>query len=165
MKLLIFTEGTILMPRLMRDLTREQRVRRSKLKIPWVYNFKNHIPVGNAVDKIRNWNKQGAEIFYLTSRRKKDQINDIKSVLEKYNFPDNKNLLFREKDEDYKNVAERLVPDIIIEDDCESIGGVKEMAYTHIEPELKNRIKLVAIKEFGGIDHLFDNLADLIADK
>jgi len=51
------------------------------------------------------------------------------------------------------------MPDIIIEDDCESIGGKYEMTYTHIKPELKKRIKSIVVEEFGGIDHLPDNIS------
>ncbi len=60
--------------------------------------------------------------------------------------------------EEFKDIAERLMPDTIIEDDCESIGGEDQMTYTHIKPELRKRIKLITVKEFGGIDHLPDNI-------
>jgi hypothetical protein len=42
----------------------------------------------------------------------------------------------------------------LIEDDCESIGGEKEMVYPYIKKELKSKIKSVIIKEFEGIDNL-----------
>lgn len=47
-----------------------------------------------------------------------------------------------------------MIPDILIEDDCESIGGEKEMVYPHIKDELKSKIKSIVVKEFEGIDHL-----------
>jgi hypothetical protein len=28
------------------------------------------------------------------------------------------------------------------------------MTYTHLKPELKRKTKFIAVKEFGGIDHL-----------
>ena len=55
-------------------------------------------------------------------------------------------------------MAERETPDILIEDDCESIGGEKEMTYPHIREDLKSKIKSLVVKEFGGIDHLPDNI-------
>lgn len=58
-------------------------------------------------------------------------------------------------------VAENLVPDILIEDDCESIGGEKEMTYPNIKDELKNKIKSIVVKEFKGIDHLPDDIEEL----
>lgn len=58
-------------------------------------------------------------------------------------------------------MAERLLPDIIVEDDCESIGGKEEMTYSHIRQDLKVKIKSVVVKEFEGIDHLPDKISDL----
>lgn len=125
------------------------------------YDFASYIPVGHAVEKLINWKRQGAVILYLTSRRIKIEIEAIRTVLKKYNFPDANNLYFRQQGEDYKDVAERLMPDIIVEDDCESIGGEIEMTYPHIRENLKKKIKSIVVKEFGGINHLSDNLSDL----
>ena len=107
------------------------------------------------------WKKQGATIYYLSSRRIRPEIEAIRSVLTKYSFPDADNLYFRQQKEEYKDVAEKIMPDILIEDDCESIGGEAEMTYPHIKPELKNKIKSVVIKEFSGIDNLPDNVSEL----
>lgn len=98
--------------------------------------------------------------MYLTSRRKPDEIKQIQSVLKKFKFPEGQ-LLFRRKKEEYKDVVERIIPDILVEDDCESIGGIDEMATTHVKPGIKKRIKSVPVKEFGGIDHLPDKISDL----
>jgi hypothetical protein len=38
-----------------------------------------------------------------------------------------------------------------------------EMIYTHIKPELKRRVKSIAVREFGGIDHLPDSVSKLKA--
>ena len=54
------------------------------------------------------------------------------------------------------------MPDILIEDDCESIGGEKEMTITFIKPEVRQKIKSVVIKEFGGIDYLPDDFQELV---
>lgn len=69
---------------------------------------------------------------------------------------------FRKNGEEYKEVAERLMPDILIEDDCESIGGETEMTYLHIRPDLKSKIKPIIVKEFGGIDYLPDSISELL---
>jgi len=53
------------------------------------------------------------------------------------------------------------MPDILIEDDCESIGGQAEMTYLHIKPEFKKLIKSIPVKEFGGINHLPDDIKEL----
>ena len=110
--------------------------------------------------KINTWKNQGVKICYLTSRKKSDEVETIKFVLQKYNFPKGE-LYFRKESEEYKDVALQIMPDILIEDDCESIGGEIEMTYPHIKPELKEKIKSVIIKEFSGIDSLPDDIKDL----
>ena len=55
-----------------------------------------------------------------------------------------------------------MTPDILIEDDCESIGGTAEMTYPHIREDLKPKIKSIVVKEFQGFDNLPDNLAFLL---
>ena len=135
MKIMVFTEGTTLR-----------------------YNLK--IPSGNAPAKLHKWKGQGAEIMYLTSRTKPDELDIVRHLLEQYDFPIGE-LFYRHEREAYKDVAERVLPDMLIEDDCESIGGEVEMTWPHIKPELKTRIKSIVVKEDGGIDHLPDNLVDL----
>ena len=162
MKILIFTEGTILMFPSAEKLTREERVQQSMNRVESVHDFKNYISNGNAVDKIKKWKRQGAEIYYLTSRRTSEEINCVREVLHKYNFPDHQNLVFRKEGEEYKDVAEKLIPDILIEDDCESIGGEVEMTYPHVKKESKAKIKPMIVKEFGGIDHLPNKIEELL---
>jgi hypothetical protein len=127
-----------------------------------VHDYLHYIPVGHAVQKLTNWKNQDATICYLSSRKIRSEVEAIKSVLKKFNFPDFNNLYFRKQGENYKDVAEKIMPNILIEDDCESIGGEVEMTYPHIKPELKNKIKSVVIKEFSGIDSLPDNISELL---
>ncbi len=160
MKILVFTEGTILMAGNAMGHTREEIVRQVVEKEESVHDYGKYIPVGNAVKKLITWKRNGANLMYLTSRVKFEEIEQIKDVLSIYNFPEGE-LFFRQEGEDYKDVAERVVPDILIEDDCESIGGEIEMTYPHIRSDIKINIKSITVKEFGGIDHLPDDLADL----
>jgi hypothetical protein len=160
MKILIFTEGTIIMHKTAIGHSREEIIKQVKNKQESVHDYKSYIPVGNAVKKLQNWKNDGAEILYLTSRRKPEEIKQIQNVLKKFKFPDGQ-FLFRRKNEEYKDVAERIIPDILVEDDCESIGGIDEMTITHVKPEIKKKIKSVPIKEFGGIDHLPDKISAL----
>src|SRR3990167_3815130 len=162
MKILVFTEGTIIMHPTCKGLSREERVQQSKNRVRSIHDYRNYIPVGNAVKKLNNWKEQKAEIYYLTSRTAPQEVADIKYILEKYSFPDNQNLLYRKQGEQYKDVAETLLPNIIIEDDCESIGGEVEMTYPHIRPDLKAKIKPIIVKEFEGINHLPDNPKELV---
>ena len=45
------------------------------------------MPIGGAVEKIKSWVANGATIIYLTSR-KGEEVKEIKSVLDRYNFSD-----------------------------------------------------------------------------
>lgn len=181
MKIMVFTEGTVLMFASGKILSREERVKLSqaagvqqeesnlsfesasqiKVEPGSVYDFSRYLPTGQAVEKLNKWKQQGAEIYYLTSRRIKAEIENIRNILKKYDFPDWQNLFYRLQGEEYKDVAERVMPDILIEDDCESIGGEAEMTYPHIREDLKPKIKSIVVKEFQGIDHLPDSLTAL----
>ena len=123
-------------------------------------DFANSFPIGSAVRKIAAWKDQGATRIYLTSRRTPDEVQIVRDVLEKYHFPKGE-LLFRRAGEEYKDLAERELLDIIVEDDCESIGGEAEMTYPGIKPVLKVRMKSIIVKEFGGIDYLPVDLSSL----
>lgn len=131
---------------------------------PSVSDYASYVPVGDASAKLTAWKDQGAEIIYLTSRKKPGEISDIRNVLQKFNFPKSQ-LFFRKENESYAQVAETIMPNILIEDDCESIGGVDEMTYTHLTHEAKEKIKLITIKEFGGIDYLPNEIDKLVENK
>jgi hypothetical protein len=176
-KILVFTEGTILTNKKWIGLPREEVVKQVKKwstlsneeleklqktgDAPSPEYFAASVPIGDSIKKIAAWKKQGATIVYLTSRRKLHEVNIIRDVLRKYEFPRGK-LLFRKEGEDYRDVAEKVMPDVVVEDDCESIGGETEMTYPGIRPELKSKVKSVVVKEFGGIDHLPDNPTELM---
>jgi hypothetical protein len=167
MRILVFTEGTILIGSDEAPLTRSERIRAVREKIarqaaggPSI-DFAAEVPAGSAVEKLRAWRRQGAEIAYLTSRTRPEEIEQIRSVLEGFEFPAGE-LFFRRAGEAYADVAERVLPDLLVEDDCESIGGEVEMTYPHVRPELRARIKSIVVPEAGGIDHLPDDVAALL---
>lgn len=118
-----------------------------------IYDYESYIPIGNASTKLYEISHKGGEIIYLSSRRKENEINTIRNVLKKYDFPIGK-LEYRKDDESYADVAERIMPDILIEDDCESIGGKPEMTYPNISANKKQKIKSIVVKEFSGIDNI-----------
>ena len=172
MKILVFLQGTILMPKSGIGKTRQEIVDQVKNQGESVRDFASYVPVGKAVEKLQNWVKQGAQILYLSSLTEnkkvrgdeivgKEGLKSDKIILDKYGFPVGE-IYHRQKGENYAQITERITPDILIEDDCESIGGEKEMTITFIEPKIKEKIKSVVIKEFGGIDHLPDNLNELL---
>lgn len=143
MKIMIFAEGTILKPK----------------SILTLYDYRTYIPIGNAAALIGAWGKQDVEILYCTSRKGK-QAEEIAQLLLKYGFIGSK-LYFREKKQKYKDIIESVKPDILIEDDCRSIGGKWQMCITYVAPQVKNSIKSIIIKEFKGIDHLSSSVRDL----
>lgn len=170
MKILIFLQGTVIMHKNAVGLNRKEVIQQIIDQEESVRDFENYIPIGNAPHKLKKWVEQGAEICYLSALTEnkrgrgdevvgKDGLKADSVILDKYNFP--KGVIYhREQNEDYKDVISRIVPhpDILIEDDCESIGGKKEMIYPHIKSEIKEKIKSISIKEFSGIDYLTDNI-------
>ncbi len=140
---------------------REEIIRQIMDEESSVKDYANYMPIGNAAQKIKGWVDQGAEIVYMTSRKNRGEVQDIQDILERNNFP--KGILeYRKQDEEYKDMAERIMPDILIEDDCESIGGENEMTFPRIRPDIKERTKSIVVKEFQGINHLPDDINSML---
>ena len=159
MKILVFTEGTLFTHQNWLALSREETVRRVREGERPAYA--GTVPIGNAAQKLQAWKREGAQIMYLTSRREPADVEKVRLVLGQYGFPPGE-VFFRQAGEEYENVAERLAPDMIVEDDCESIGGEVEMTFPHIRGDLKAKIKSIVVREFGGVDHLPDRISDLV---
>ena len=171
MKILVFLQGTLIMHKSTVGKTREEIIEQVKAQEESVRDFGAYVPVGNAVGKLNKWVKQGAEISYLSALTEdkkargdeiigRDGLRVDREILDRYGFPKGE-IYHRQKGESYTQIAEKIMPDILIEDDCESIGGTKEMTITFIKPEIKRRIKSITIKEFGGIDYLPEDLSAL----
>jgi hypothetical protein len=159
---MIFTEGTIIMHKGAICHSRAEIIQQVEEKEKTVGDYASYIPISDSVRKLNSWAKEGAEIIYLTSRKKEGEIQMIQKVLTKHSFPKGL-LLFRHPGEEYKDIAEKNVPDVLVEDDCESVGGPDEMTVTHIKASIKCRIKSITVKEFGGIDHLPDKVSSLLS--
>jgi hypothetical protein len=162
MKIMVFLQGTILMHRSVLGQPREERVRQVLNREKSIYDWASYVPIGDALKKLWKWKAQGAEIAYLSSHKAIEDIRTDEAVLRIYGFP-NGPVFFRRDREEYKDVAERIRPDVLIEDDCESIGGENQMTYPHIKLEIQGAIKSVVVQEFGGIDHLPDEISTLIS--
>jgi hypothetical protein len=159
-KILVFLQGTVLMHRGAVGLSRDERVRRVRDGTdPSVRDFGSYVPVGNAIEQLRTWREQGAEIYNLSPHRKPENVARDEALLRELGFPPGP-VLSRSADETYGAVAARLAPDVIVEDDCESIGAA-EVTYTQIPLETRRKIKSIVVPEFAGLDHLPDRLADL----
>ena len=134
--IMVFVEGTIMKPQSWWSL----------------YKHKAYIPIGNSVRITKLWQEQGANIIYCTSRRKR-QADIIAALLKRYEFSGSF-LVSREPKEKYKEIVEMLQPDILIEDDCKSIGGAWQMCITNVRPDIKKKIISIVVPEFAGIDNL-----------
>lgn len=146
-----------------KGLARQEIVKQVVESEESLHDYTSHIPVGNAVKKLQDWKGQGAKICYLSSHRKATDVAEDKFVLKKYAFPDGP-IFYRQNREEYKDIVERIrpLPDVIVEDDCESIGGKVEMVYPNLKPELRNRINSIVVKEFEGIDNVPDRISELM---
>jgi len=161
-KILVFLHGTTIMHKNARGLSRQEIVKQVTDGEESIHDYASYIPVGKAAEKLQEWKKQGAELCYLSSYRNARDVEKDRFVLKKCAFPDGRTF-YRRNREEYKDVVERIrpLPDVIVEDDCESIGGEVEMVYPNFKPTLKNRISSIVVKEFGDIDCVPDRISEL----
>ncbi len=146
-----------------KGLARERIVKQVVEVESSIHDYASYIPIGNATGRLQEWKGQGVKICYLSSHRTAKDMETDRSVLKKHAFPDGQ-IFFRRNREEYKDVVERIrpLPDVIVEDDCESIGGKTEMVYPNLRSELRNRIKSIVVREFEGIDNAPDNISELV---
>jgi len=162
MKLMVFLHGTVIMHRNAQGRSRQERVDQVRSgEDPSVRDFESYVPVESAVTKLRAWQAHGAEILYLSSHRSEIDVAKDRLVLAKYGFPPGQ-VFFRRQDESYAAIVEEIVPDVFIEDDCESIGGRAGMVSPFIRPDIASRIRIIVVPEFGGIDSLSDDFMRLM---
>ncbi len=160
MRLLVFLHGTTIMQRGGVGRTRAERVQQVRDGDLSVLDFGSYVAVGDAVGKVTTWVRQGAEVSYLSSHRDETDVALDRAVLERERFP-RRQVWFRRPGQVYADVVRTLLPDVLIEDDCESIGGPSEMTYPSLDAETKARVHSIVVPEFGGIDHLPDSIDDL----
>jgi hypothetical protein len=164
MRIMVFLQGTTVMHKGAIGVSREERIRQVVLGADIsLRDFESYVPIEGAVEKLENWKNQGAEILYLSSQRRPDDVEKDRHVLVGYGFPTGRILYRCRECESYASIAEEVSPDLIVEDDCASIGGEPEMTYPNMTENAKRRVKSIVVKEFGGIDHLPDDLRALKA--
>jgi len=163
MKIMVFTHGTIVMHGEGVGVSREERVRQSLERRSSVFGVANYAPAGQAA-QLWSWERQGAQLCYLGPSRKPESMAKNEHLLRHLGFPPGP-LYHRGPSETYAQVVERAAPDVLIEDDCESIGGEAEMATPHLSAEARARTWTIVVPEFGGIDHLPDDPAQLVGWK
>lgn len=136
MRIMIFIEGTTFYTK----------------PILFLFTKYGYKPIGNAVSIVNTLYGKGYEI-YLCSYVRKTRYNFIKSVVDFYGMTYTE-ILCRDKGETYSKIVEQLKPDILIEDDCKSIGGLKACCITDIKEEIKTDIQSIIVPEFAGIDNI-----------
>lgn len=136
MKIMIFIEGTTFYTK-------------PALFLFTKYGYK---PIGNAVEIVNAWHDNGHDI-YLCSYVRRARYNFIKSIIDFYGMKYTE-ILCRSNGEQYSQIVERVRPDILIEDDCRSIGGQREWCITNVKEEFKSNIQSIIVPEFGGIDSI-----------
>jgi hypothetical protein len=160
-RVMVFLHGTTLMHAAGVDQPREVRVRQSRQRDPSVTDFANYVPIGNAAEKLGAWATKGAEIVYLSSHRDSLSVVADRVVLSRWAFPAG-DVLWRVENESYADVVARAAPDVLVEDDCESIGGRAETASAHLAPEVSLKVRSIVVREFEGIDQLPDDPRRLV---
>lgn len=159
-RILVFLHGTSIMHRNALALSREKIIQQVVDGFDdSIYDFTSYVPIGNVVEKLITWQKQGAEIAYLSSHKSLDNVKKDEVVLNRYNIP--KGDIYYRKESNWNLLIGEVKPDILIEDDCESIGGEYQMTYPNLDTDKKSQILSIVVREFGGIDHLPDDLHKL----
>lgn len=160
-RLLVVLCGTTLMHGGAVGRTREERIDQARTGTDAsLRDYGAYVPTEGAVEKLRGWSEQGAEISYLSVHRDSAEVAASAAALRAGGFPPGA-VLSRADDESYDDVVRRAAPDVLIEDDSTSTGP-DEIAYPQLGPKLRERITSIVVPEFGGLLHLPGNLCTLL---
>ena len=160
MKVMIFLHGTAIMHAAAAGRPRAERVRQSSQRDPSVTDYAAYLPTEAAADKARAWQQHGADICYLSSHRAAADARTDGEVLARHGFPAGP-VLFRADGEGYADVVRRAGADVVVEDDCESIGGRAKTTTAGLARSPGAAVRCVVVPEFGGLAHLPDDPAEL----
>jgi len=161
---MVFLHGTSIMHASATGRPRSARVEQVVGKDPAVVDYASYVPTDGAVAKVMAWQRRGAEICYLSSQRTAATAAIDKSVLAAYGFPAG-DLYYRAHGESYADVVRRWSADVLVEDDCESIGGSDRTAASELGRSAGQAVPCVVVPEFGGLAHLPDEPADLLREQ
>jgi hypothetical protein len=162
-RILVFLHGTAIMHRTAAGRPRADRVRQSRQRDRSVLDFASYVPTEAAVEKVRAWQRHGAAISYLSSHRDAADVELDRAVLAAHGFPAG-TVFAREPGESYAETARRAGADIVVEDDCESIGGRSQTIAAGLAATPGRAVTSVIVPEFGGLAHLPDDPGRLALD-
>lgn len=157
----MFLHGTTIMHAAGLGRARTERVRQVLDAHPTVADFASYVPIENAPQTLAEWVRQGAEIVYLSSHRRPEGVAADRLVLRRYGFPTGA-VVFRTREESYADVVARVAPDVIVEDDCESIGGTAQMTHPRLPAPFQDDVVSVVVPEFGGIDSVAERVSEIM---
>jgi len=160
-KIMIFLHGTAIMHQAAAGVPRAERVRQSARGDASVADFGSYVPAEAAVARTAAWQQRGADICYLSSHRCPADVDVDRTVLSAHEFPAGP-VFFRAPGEIYADVARRVGVDVLVEDDCESIGGASQMTASALGPAPRS-LHCVVVPEFGGLAELPEDPSQLLA--
>ena len=157
---MVFLHGTAIMHATAAGRPRAKRVRQSRRRDPSVLDYASYVPTEAAVAKVLAWQRHGAQICYLSSHRAAADVQLDSQVLATGGFPSG-DVFFRGQDETYAGVTRRAGADVLVEDDCESIGGHRRTTASELARTTGHAVTCVILPEFGGLAHLPDDPKEL----
>jgi hypothetical protein len=161
MKVGVFLHGTAIMHAAAAGVNRDQRVQQVRRRHPSVGDFTCYLPTPGTAAKLAAWEQHGATIVYLSSHRRPSDIRADESVLRRNAFPAGP-VHGRAEGENYGMLVERLGLDVLVEDDCESIGGAAQTCAAQLTHAGRQSTRCVVLPEFSGLASLPDNPAELL---
>lgn len=159
-RVMVFQHGTAIMHVSAVGQPRAERVRQSRRRDASVLDFAAYVPAEHAVDKVRAWQRRGADICYLSSHTGAADVALDGAVLAAHGFPAGP-VFFRQPGESYAAVARRAGADVVVEDDCASIGGSQQTTASSVAQSPGRAVGCVVVPEFGGLTHLPDDPHEL----
>jgi hypothetical protein len=156
-RVLVFLHGTALMHASAAGVARAERVEQVRRGEESVSRFDEYVPTPGAVARVRGWADGGCEVAYLSSHRAAAGVAADEAVLRRHDFPPGP-VLARRAGQTYGDVAAAYAPDVLVEDDCESIGA-SELTHPQLPPALQASVLSFVVPEFAGLGELPERLA------
>jgi hypothetical protein len=157
----VFLHGTAIMHAAAAGVERDERVRQVRRRDPSVPDFASYVPTPGTAAKLAAWQRHGAILVYLSSRHRQDDIRADESVIRRHEFPACP-VHGRQQGEDYGPLVERLRLDVLVEDDCESIGGAAQTCAAQLSSAARRSVRCIVLPEFAGLADLPDDPAELL---
>jgi hypothetical protein len=161
MRIGVFLHGTAIMHASAAGVDRQERVRQVLSRDATVRDFASYVPTPGTAEKLAAWQRNGATLAYLSSHRRADDLSADESVIRRHGFPPGP-VHGRQQDEDYGSLVARLRLDVLIEDDCESIGGAAQTCAAQLSHDSGQATRCIVLPEFAGLAELPDNPAGLL---